>query len=336
MFTPTLLHLILRTSAVSAILVAACCVFGIWQPSTELAYTCQQGMTICLTDADRGMVFPLVVRSSNIIADSTDIGEGYYVRTRATNLSWSPDGNWLAYTRRYYAENDLYLLNLRTRETTPLAEFGHHPAWSPDGQSIVYGLWNEERNASDIYIASLDGTSDVTSRLLWQSDGRLGGTNPAWSPDGRWIAFQASARFLPTVIYVVSIEDGSAHTVTNPNGIYFDPAWSPDGRTLALHEGFEQNLVLLDLESGAVQTLDPKLRTEQDHRLLDSYNGSPSWSPDGSRIAFDTDADRGSDTTTAWQIYVMNADGSNAYAVANGQRPAWRPPRVFSWEELLN
>jgi len=58
-----------------------------------------------------------------------------------------------------------------------------------------------------------------------------------------------------------------------------------------------------------------------------AYDGEPRWSPDGSRIVFSSDAAE----TGHWEIYVMNADGSDRKQVthtpsnATAINPAWRP-----------
>ena len=66
-----------------------------------------------------------------------------------------------------------------------------------------------------------------------------------------------------------------------------------------------------------------RLQPDQPHEQRSESKRNPSWSPDGSQIAFDSDRDGN------WEIYVMDADGSNPTNLTNNaaddQRPAWSP-----------
>jgi Tol biopolymer transport system component len=295
-----------------AILVAVCGILGFWQSSTEIAYICtlpREQTSICLTDADRGLTIQLG-------PDSIRMNNG------VLRMSWSPDGEWLAFSGAVDGLAGLYLLEVRTGAISLLIRDGQNPAWSPDGKEIAFSRHNQLTRTYDLFIAELNGNN----RLLYDSAGR--GFNPTWSPDGSQIAFQDVGSDLYSIIYVINPDGSHLRALTERDGIYFDPAWSPDGDQIALHEGRTNEIVLLDLDDGAIQTVISSLDQVRVPGRLYDYNGSPSWSPDGQRIAFDSNTPRGYWQPRGWWVYVMNADGSGTYIIEHGYRPAWRPPRI--------
>ena len=109
------------------------------------------------------------------------------------------------------------------------------PAVSPDGKLAVFtvSVFSVEKNKSnsDLWLVPTDG-SVPPRRLTWneEADG-----SPAWSPDGRSIAFvskRGSDKEKPAQLYLLSLEGGEAQPVTDlpvsPSGAQ----WSPDGKRL--------------------------------------------------------------------------------------------------------
>jgi TolB protein len=158
------------------------------------------------------------------------------------------------------------------------------------------------------------------------------GVDPAWSPDGRRIAFARSTGTRDSwgtplqAIYVMNA-DGSNLVRRSSPGYAREPAWSPDGRSIAFANRCEDG-------QGCVQVVSPD--AEGPARRLGFPAGvhdSPAWSPDGRRIAFVSDW-RAYDFL--YDLYVMNADGSDPKAVLEGPfffadslqfyfQPAWSP-----------
>jgi dipeptidyl aminopeptidase/acylaminoacyl peptidase len=107
---------------------------------------------------------------------------------------------------------------------------------------------------------------------------------PQWSPDGKQIAFVATAPGKPWTIYTVPAEGGSAQQLLPGDRNEFAPSWSPDGTELVYGDygGFitatpstDANVIhLLNLKTRAVSTLPGS------ERLY-----APRWSPDGRFIA---------------------------------------------------
>jgi TolB protein len=139
-------------------------------------------------------------------------------------------------------------------------------------------------------------------------------SEPAWSPDGRRIAF-VSDRAGVTNLFVTDPRAEKVTAITDVKWPCSQPRWSPDGKHLAFvanKAGIEQVFVVdADGKNLKQLTNHPTFRSSQ-----------PVWSPDGKRIAytFYPGADQ-------FEVFCMDADGGNAASVSkgNGADPAFSP-----------
>ena len=156
----------------------------------------------------------------------------------------------------------------------------------------------------------------------------IGASSGDWSPDGRNIVFDADwEEQFQSAIYVKPVAGGSAVKINGNLGPYTSPSprWSPDGRKIAFidhHlEGLEDvfELKVMNASPGAVATV------VATHRGLQGI-GTISWSPDGTRIAYDF--------TISWpnlvaEIYTVSSTGGApsllVSSTINGGYPAWSP-----------
>jgi TolB protein len=164
------------------------------------------------------------------------------------------------------------------------------------------------RRFKEIWIADYDGANE--QRIT--SDGDLDIT-PAWSPDGRAIAYTSYRRGFQD-LFVVRLDDRRLEEPTRGTGKNWLPAWSPDGTQIvftSVRDGNEEIYVMNRDGTGA--------RRLTRHGAIDT---SPAWSPDGTQIAFT------SNRTGSPQIWVMGADGSSPRALTTEKqcdRPTWSP-----------
>ena len=183
---------------------------------------------------------------------------------------------------------------------SPPLDFGHaldfDPSWAPGGRRIVY-----RDAAGSVIVLSADDSKRVIA---------TGGSPPAWSPNGRLIAFTRCSALARTEcsLWVVRPNGTGLRRLTDGTMNERAPSWSPNGRRLV----FEADTGLWTIRSRAFG------RRPRPRRLLEAGAG-PSWSPDGTQIAFGRDDG----------VYVVGTDGSSPTKVAaspTGVRQTdWQP-----------
>ncbi|MBK5291718.1 MAG: PD40 domain-containing protein [Acidobacteriia bacterium] len=196
--------------------------------------------------------------------------------------TFSPDGSRIAFSSDRSGGFEIYLRPSRAagREVQLTQDGGEnvHPALAPDGQEIAYhsaakgGIW---------VIPSLGGHARMVSEF---------GAEPAWSPDGKWIAFRSGgflslsiAETTPPIgsrLWVVAREGGTPRQVTHtdqPPGAHGAPSWSPDGKRL-LFASSEVNgkLWTVALQDGKLVPLP----------LPEGFYLQPIFSPDGRSVYY--------------------------------------------------
>ena len=118
-------------------------------------------------------------------------------------------------------------------------------------------------------------------------------TEPAWSPDGAWLAFSYSDSITPQGVYVARL-DGSERRLVAPLG--WGPQWSPDGMRLLIGIGLSGQVFVVDLASDSIT------------QLTDSGANVPfSLSPNGQVVALGSDGRLGGGGHGLW---LMQSDGS--------------------------
>ena len=201
----------------------------------------------------------------------------------------------------------------------------NQPVWSPDGSRIAFQSSSGSTN-QEISVMNADGSGRTQITDTTTVTNSIAEGEPAWSPDGSQIAFVANKSGSDTTtdqeIWVMNA-DGSGRTqLTNTVQGVRDthPAWSPDGDKIAFlgegRDGTNSNIYVMDTNPA---TDDAFNLTPNTSTPVYQYNDEdPSWSPDGTQIAYSTIGD-------VWKIDVDGTDRTNLTSGTGGTNPAWSP-----------
>jgi TolB protein len=204
--------------------------------------------------------------------------------------TWSPDGNQIAYSGEVGGVRKIFVKDLTGGDEKQISAGGHdeiQPAWSIDGKTIVFVRAqrpNEKLQPIDVF-----GTFDAGD--IWTHDVQTAqqnkiidnAFNPAFSPDGKSIAYDAS-RSGPHRIW---LSDSKGHnpqqisTDTSEEASHVRPRWSTDGKRLVFQniERTRFNVRTIDLDGRKLTSI-----TDDANNNL-----NPIWSVRDDRIYFSSD-----------------------------------------------
>ena len=200
------------------------------------------------------------------------------------------------------------------------------PAWNPVDPTMLAVACIDELGAAGLYLIRTDGK--VLRKLPIGQD-RV--DDPAFSPDGKSVAYQAGpdSSFDGGSIFTIPVDGDTPRQITKvPAGTDADPTWSPDGTRIAFRRrqpdgttsgNFDIFVVPAD-GSGHAEAIIEGESDDQD----------PTWSPDGDQVAIKSNRlMAGGKGAGRARIWVGNADGTNLHLLlttgAPGEEgaPAW-------------
>jgi Tol biopolymer transport system component len=257
------------------------------------------------------------------------LGTGTFTVVRGVLFETNRDGN-----------TEIYLMNPDGSQPTNLTndpDGDYHPVWSPDGTKIAF-VSSRDGNA-EIYVMDADG-DDPTNLTRHADSDRY----PVWSPDGSKIAFttdregpgivvvDTEPKIVPIVsnieIFVMNADGSGQTNLTDDPGWDAYPAWSPDGSKILFQTDRDitpvvPNAVIPDSMGLEIYAIDADGSDPTCLSWSPEDDIYPTWSPDGSKILFQSARDGN------WEIYTMNPDGSGQSRLTDhpdsDTHPAWSP-----------
>ncbi len=224
------------------------------------------------------------------------------------NPAWTPDGQITYRTSNHRC----YLVETGKPDKPLLADLWpvRDITWSPNGTKIAFSKFRTDLvDSANLWVANAAGEKE---RMITHEVGIQ--YQPAWSPDGKRIAYIGGHGYGTYELYVVS-EDGTERRQLTQNRTHeFLPAWSPDGTQIAFSADASGDYEIWVMEANGSHarqlTQSPGLDTR------------PVWSPDGTKIAFVTNR------SGPLEIWTMNPDGTEQHLLEKAQGgvcdPVWR------------
>lgn len=223
--------------------------------------------------------------------------------------SWSPDGEFLAYTTFENRSPNIFIYDTKTSTTRKLTASQEGVTsganWAPNGKLVAFSA--SRGGETDIHVIAPSGTD---RRMLIR--GSSLDVDPKFSPDGKSMAF-VSGRFGNPHIFLASLSwDGDTKVrVTGDKRLTYagwynsTPDWSPESDKIAFG-GYDRDINRYD-----IFLMNPDGSKLERLTLQNGDNESPSWSPNGQLIVFQSNRVGEGNQKGPGKLWIMSRDGSN-------------------------
>ena len=247
--------------------------------------------------------------TTNVILDEQAIQLTKDERPKS-DPAWSPDGSMIAYSC-YGTATSLVTRALSGEELGKIGRIEDNIRntkfdLSPDGANLVYN----SNTRGHLWVVNLQSGTEFLLTPQHPS-----AREPAWSPDGQWIAFTApESNSGNRSVWIIDVEGGGVRKVTSSNGRDLLPAWSPDNKRIAYESSSDNKdgIWVVNIDTAEATQLTPD----------STFNSAPDWSPDGLTIAYHSNRNG---RTDIWTIPAAGGLETQLTNSVNAVSPAWSP-----------
>lgn len=303
--------------------------------------------------ANASIFFHRLEEDSNVGADIYSTNPSFTGTTNVTNTPSAPDGS--AWDGEYHpiaspdgsrvayffistpSQSGLYTSTIDGTDRKRIGDFETTGvvdaiAWAPNGRTLAYA--SNAGGSNQIRLARADGSAHHVVTIGPAFAGLTGFLYPSFTPDGERLLFSATNPADTRQLYTVAV-DHEALAVTSPVTALTshprgasDPAVSPDGATVAFSANRDGDASCLGCDDIYTAPLAPDglslgAATKIIATTLDDI--SPTFAPDGSRIAFVEHVPGGSYT-----VHTADPDGTDVRPLGEGYEPSWATTWDFS------
>ena len=213
---------------------------------------------------------------------------------------------------------------VRRLTTNPAGD--RQPDWSPDATTIAYTI-DKPNSPINFEVARMTASGTGHRRLTTTATGEAS-SQPSWRPDGRALLFRRSGPTsrIGAIWQTGPLGQAPGRRFTTPHPPLY-PSFAPDmGRVLyaailSPTGDTDRGIFRQNADGGGLATL---------FDVAGAYDSAPAWSPDGGRIAFESNADvAGANPEGDMEVWVMRADGSAPTQLTRNalhdEGPSWSP-----------
>jgi Tol biopolymer transport system component/DNA-binding winged helix-turn-helix (wHTH) protein len=201
------------------------------------------------------------------------------------NPVWSPDGHYIAFLRQSAEGSEFYLIPALGGAERKLAKIfpyqvpsdGASHYYSPDGKYLAIPDKSSTSDPLSVYLLSIE--TGERRKITSPPAGVIGDYNPAFSPDGKWLAFARSPRWSTDDLYIMPLAGGEPKRLTFDNMTINGLAWTPDSREIVFDSrrgGSSRHLWRVAIAGGTPERVD----------TVGADVLSPAISPQGRRLAY--------------------------------------------------
>ncbi len=312
-------------------------------------------------------IFVRLVEGGNRVQITRNSGDN-------VNPVWSPDGRSLAFYRSTSAGDGIFLTTALGGSERKLISvwanrfsFGIHTwlHWSPDGKSLVVS--DKEAATEPFSLFIVNAETGEKQRLTTPPNATIGDCSPAFSPDGKTIAFVRVVSAVVGEVHLLPVQGGTPRQITFDGAGASNLTWTKNGQEILFSSryGGKSRLYKISVEGGTPEWLVASGNNAQypsysstGNRLAWTQNSdnsdiyrvslnedrmvsvssalatsttmetSPRYAPDGKRIAFVSNRS-GSD-----EIWISDSEGENLIRLTSfrgplGGSPGWSPDGKF-------